>query len=87
MEEAYAYNDNDDDWDEDFPKDDVDLEEQFGSLETAEAFATTEMEIASSEIKGATRSFMDARKLVAQKTQHQDSFQWLEWVLSTACKQ
>ena len=37
-----------------------------GSLETAEAFATKEMENVSSDVKGAARSFMDARKLVAQ---------------------
>ena len=44
----------------------VDLEEQVGSLEMAEAFATTEMENASIDMKSAARSFMDARKLVAQ---------------------
>ena len=37
-EEADAYYGNNDEWDEEFPHDDVDLEEQFGSLETAEAF-------------------------------------------------
>ena len=78
VEEADAYNDSDDAWDEDFPQDDVDLEEPVGSPETAEAVAMTEMENASSEMESAARSFMDATKLV-------DSFQWLEWVLSTVC--
>ena len=57
---------NDDECVEDFPQDDVDLEEQFGSLETAEAFATTEIEKAFADLKSAARSFIDAKKLVAQ---------------------
>ena len=52
---------NDDECVEDFPQDDVDLE-QFGSLEMAEAFATT----AFADLKSAARRFMDAKKLVAQ---------------------
>ena len=43
MEEADAYHGNNDDWDEDVPQDDGDMEEQVGSLETAEALETTEM--------------------------------------------
>ena len=57
---------NGDDWDEEFPQYDVDLEEQFGSLETSKPFPTTELENASSDIKSAARRSMDARKLVAQ---------------------
>ena len=83
-EEADAYCGNDDEWDEEFPQDDVDLKEQFRSLETAEAFATTEMENVSSDLKSAARSFMDARKLVAQVKSARGFFAsgW-EWVLST----
>ena len=65
MEEADSYNGNDDEWDEDFPQYDVDLEEQFGSLETAEAVATTDMENVSSGLKGAERSYMDARRILS----------------------
>ena len=35
---------NDEERDDDLPQDDVDLEEQLGSLETAEACATTGMD-------------------------------------------
>ena len=65
VEEADACYWNDDVWNEDLPLGDVDLEDQFGSLETAEAFTTTGMEKASSD-KSAARNVMDARKLVAQ---------------------
>ena len=83
-EEACAYCGNDDKWDEEVAQDDVDLEEQFRSLETAEAFATTEMENVSSDLKNAARSFMDARNLVAQVKSARGFFAsgW-EWVLST----
>ena len=47
----------------DFPQYDTSLEEQFGTLETAEAFATSELENASSEMISAARCFMDARKI------------------------
>ena len=66
VEAADAYCGDDDAWVEDFPQDDVDLEEPFGSLETAEPFAKTETENASSEMKRAARRFMDAMKLVVQ---------------------
>ena len=64
VEEVDAYYRNDDEREEDFAQDDVDLEEQLGSLDTAEACATIEVENASSEMKSAARSFMDARKEV-----------------------
>ena len=44
VEEADACCGNDEERDEDLPQDDVDLEEQLGSLETAEACATTGMD-------------------------------------------
>ena len=66
VEEADANHGDDDEWDESSPQDDGELEEQCGSLETAQAFATTEMENASSEMKSAARTFTDAKKLVSQ---------------------
>ena len=64
MEHADAYYCNDDEGDLDFPQDDVDLDEQFGSVETAQAFPSTEMENASSDMTSEARSFMNARKCV-----------------------
>ena len=47
-EEAEAL---DDEWTEDLPPEDMELEDQFGSLEAAEAYATTEFKNASSDMK------------------------------------
>ena len=66
MEEADANHGDDDEWDESSPQDDGELEEQCGSLKTAQAFATTEMEHASSELQSAARTFTDTKKLVSQ---------------------
>ena len=44
LSEVDTYNDNDYERDESSPQDDGELEEQFGSLETAEAFATLEIQ-------------------------------------------
>ena len=41
VEDADAYCGNDDHLDDGSPQDDVEIDEQFGSQETAEAFATT----------------------------------------------
>ena len=49
----------DDDWTDEIPPDDPELEEQFGSLEAAEAYA-------SSDMKNATRTFMEAKDLVSR---------------------
>ena len=54
----------DDDWTDELPPDDPELEDQFGSLEAAEAYAVTEFENASSDMKNATRTFMEVKHLV-----------------------
>ena len=51
------------------PPEDMELEDQFGSLEAAEAYATTEFKNASSDVKNATRTFMEARDLVSRVKQ------------------
>ena len=56
----------DDDWTDEFPPDDPELEDQFGSLEAAEVFAVTEFKNASSDMKNATRTFMEAKDLVSR---------------------
>ena len=56
----------DDDWTDEFPPDDPELEDQFGSLEAAEAYAVTEFKNASSDMKNATRTFMEANDLVSR---------------------
>ena len=56
----------DDDWTDEFPPDDPELEDQFGSLEAAEAYAVTEFKNASSDMKNATRTFMEAKDLVSR---------------------
>ena len=55
-----------DDWTDEFPPDDPELEDQFGSLEAAEAYAVTEFKNASSDMKNATRTFMEAKDLVSR---------------------
>ena len=60
-EEAEAL---DDDWIGELPLEDTELEDQFGSLEAAETYAVTEFKNASSDVKNATRTFMEARDLV-----------------------
>ena len=62
MEEGDAYNGNDDERDEvtSIWKNNLDL------WKPAEAFATTDVESESSDMKCTTRSFMDAKRLVAQ---------------------
>ena len=54
------------DWTDEFPPDDPELEDQFGSLEAAEAYAVTEFKNASSDMKNATRTFMEAKDLVSR---------------------
>ena len=56
----------DDDWTDELPPDDPELEDQFGSLEAAEAYAVTEFKNASSDMKNATRTFMEAKDLVSR---------------------
>ena len=50
-EEAEEAEFPDDDWTDEFPPDDPELEDQFGSLEAAEAYAVTEFKNASSDMK------------------------------------
>ena len=56
----------DDDWTDELPSDDPELEDQFGSLEAAEAYAVTEFKNTSSDMKNATRTFMEAKDLVSR---------------------
>ena len=56
----------DDDWTDELPPEDPELEDQFGSLETAEAYAVTEFKNASSDMRNATRTFMEAKDLVSR---------------------
>ena len=56
----------DDDWTDQLPPEDPELEGQFGSLEVAEAFAVTEFKNASSDMRNATRTFMEAKDLVSR---------------------
>ena len=70
-EEAEAL---DDDWTEELPPEDTELEDQFGSLEAAEAYAVTEFKNASSDMKNATRTFMEARDLVSRVKQARGYF-------------
>ena len=63
--EADAYCGKDDAWDESSPQDCGELDELFGSLDTAKASATTELGNAS-QMTSAARNVMDAGKLVAR---------------------
>ena len=54
----------DDDWTDELPPEDPGLEDQFGSLEAAEAFAVTEFKNASSDMRNAKRTFMEVKDLV-----------------------
>ena len=54
----------DDDWTEELSPEGTELEDQFGSLEAAEAYAVTEFKNASSDMRNATRTFMVAKDLV-----------------------
>ena len=56
----------DDDWTDEVPPEDLELEDQFGSLEAAEAYAVTEFKNASSDMRNATRTFMEAKDLVSR---------------------
>ena len=56
----------DDDWTDELPPEDPELEDQFGSLEAAEAYAVTEFKNASSDMRNATRTFMEAKDLVSR---------------------
>ena len=56
----------DDDWTGELPPEDPELEDQFGSLEAAEAHAVTEVKNASPDMKNATRTFMEAKDLVSR---------------------
>ena len=53
----------DNDWTDELPPEDPELEDQFGSLEAAEAYAVTEFKNASSDMRNATRTFMEAKDL------------------------
>ena len=55
----------DDDWTDQLPPEDPELEDQFGSLEV-EAYAVTEFKNASSDTRNATRTFMEAKDLVSR---------------------
>ena len=56
----------DDDWTDELPPEDPELEDQFGSLEAADAYAGTEFQNASSDMRNATRTFMEAKDLVCR---------------------
>ena len=56
----------DDDWTDELPPEDPELEDQCGSLEAAEAYAVTEFKNASSDMKNATRTLMEAKDLVSR---------------------
>ena len=56
----------DDDWTDELPPENPELEDQFGSLEAAEAHAVTEFKDASSDMRNATRTFMEAKDLVSR---------------------
>ena len=56
----------DDDWTDELPPEDPELEDQFGSLEAAEAYAVTEFKNASSDMRNATRTFLEATDLVSR---------------------
>ena len=56
----------DNDWTGELPPEDPELEDQFGSLEAAEAYAVTEFKNASSDMRNATRTFMEAKDLVSR---------------------
>ena len=47
----------DDDWTDELPPEDPELEDQFGSLEAADAFAVTEFKNASSDMRNASRTW------------------------------
>ena len=64
----------DDDWTEELPPEDTELEDPFGSLEAAEAYAVTEFKSASSDMKNATRTFMEAKDLVSRAKQGRGYF-------------
>ena len=64
----------DDDWTDELPPEDPELEDQFGSLEATEAYAVTEFKNASSDMRTATRTFMEAKDL-ASRVKHADGFQ------------
>ena len=51
---------------DELPPEDPELEDQFGSLEAAEAYAVTEFKNASSDMRNATRTFMEAKDLVSR---------------------
>ena len=55
-----------DHWTDELPPDDPELEDQFGSLEAAEAYAVTEFKNASSDLKNASRTHMEAKVLVSR---------------------
>ena len=62
-EEAQAL---DDDWADELLPEDPELEDQFGFLEAAEAYAVAEFKNASSDVRNATRTFMEAKDLVSR---------------------
>ena len=63
-----------DDWIEELPLEDTELEDQFGSLEAAEAYTVTEFKSASSDMKNATRTCMEAKDLVSRVKQARGYF-------------
>ena len=70
-EEAAAL---DDDWIDELPAEDTELEDQFGSLKAAEAYAVTEFKNALSDMKNTTRTFMEAKDLVSRVKQARGDF-------------
>ena len=56
----------DDEWTDELPPEDPELEEQFGSLDSAEAYAVTEFKNATSDMKNATRTFLEPKDLVSR---------------------
>ena len=73
----------DDDWTDEFPLENPELEDQFGSLEAADTYAVTEFKNASSDMRNATRTFMEAKDLVCRVKNARGSV----WVLSMVFKQ
>ena len=57
----------DDDWTDELPPEDLELEDQFGSMDAAEAYAVTEFKNASSDMRNATRTFMEAKDLACKR--------------------
>ena len=64
----------DDDCTHELPPEDPELEDQFGPQEAAEAYAVTEFMNASSDMRNATRTFMEAKDLVSRVKHERGDF-------------